>query len=151
VSDSSAAVDRPDPPALDWQPPLCPICSNWTVHHGYYRVTGATIWACKDCRATWRIEPGGDDAPGEWADLGEPQCLSEGRGRDGGVARCILGENHVDSDDRDARVHKGVCSNGHRMVWGTNTWVEETTPPAPKAERGARTAERIRAAKETQP
>lgn len=144
MSVDQGAVERPAPPPLDWQPPLCPVCGNYTSNHGRYLVSGATVWACDDCEATWRIDPGDEEATGEWVAPDEPRCLSEGRGRDGGVARCLLGENHVDSDERDAREHKGICSNGHRMVWGRNTWVEVIVPPAPKAERDARTAERAK-------
>ncbi len=134
--------ERTDPPPLKWEAPLCPVCGNYTVHHGYYRASGLTAWACEDCRIVWRVESSDDDAIGEWMTPDEPQCRSEGRGRDGGVARCVLGENHVDSDERDTREHKGICSNGHRMVWGRNTWVEVIVLAAPKEERDARTAER---------
>jgi hypothetical protein len=143
-TDQATAVGRPAPPPLEWQAPLCPICGNETVHHG-------RAWTCDACRATWVVDPGGED-PGVWLNQLEPQCRSEGRSKNTGrTARCLLGENHVDADTRVARDHKGTSAAGLHLVWGRNTWVEETTPPAPKAERGARTAERIRAAKETRP
>jgi hypothetical protein len=142
MTDQSTSVERPDPPPLEWQPPLCPVCRNATVHHGFPPASGMNTWACEDCGITWRIYSLDDDATGEWMVPDEPQCRSEGKGRDGGVARCVLGENHVDSDSRDTREHKGICSHGHHMEWGRNMWVKEISPSASKEERDARTVER---------
>jgi hypothetical protein len=138
---------RDNPPPLDWQPPLCSVCQNETVHLGYTPVAGVNTWACGACRIKWHVE-NGDDAPGEWMDPDEPQCRSEARTKgtlrslDLGVARCVLGETHVDAEDWQACEHKGVSTTGRRLEWGRNTWVEEVTPAAPKAERDARTAKR---------
>jgi hypothetical protein len=79
-------------------------------------------------------------------DPDEPQCRSEGESQVilPATAQCILGENHVDADSREAKEHAGFAADGYRMRWGTNPWVKETVPAAPKAERDARTAERAR-------
>lgn len=120
---------RPCPPPLIQQNPMCRLCMEEVEHDG-------DGWHCPRCKAWWSSSYGAEDDLGQWDDPDEPQCASVGLPRNGGDAkRCMRGETHVDSDDREQQSHEadGMC-------WGRNSWIVETTPALTIAERDARDA-----------
>lgn len=146
MTETTTATTHPEhraaPLVLDWQEPLCLICGTEVTRtsDGY---------RCDQDKARWDVprevmEDRDWPDDGEWVDPDEPQCASTGRPKGYDHAepvRCLRGENHIDNPSKGVSNHRGP-----RITWGTNPWVEEIEPPAPKDERDARTAAR-RAAK----
>lgn len=129
---SSTTKTRPAPPPCEHQYPACGICDQETTSDG-------DCFVCEPCGAYWSYD---DASDGGWIDEDDPQCAATGGRRDGkgDPERCLRGENHVDSSDPKARVH-----HSRTREWGTGVaaWLGvEVTPPAPKADRDQRTAER---------
>jgi len=127
---TTTTTTRPAPPPIIWQAPLCPLCDAEVECDG-------DSLACTNCEAHWSVT-GNDD--GEWYADDEPQCAATGASRGGDAEQCLKSENHVDSPSQEVRAH---ASASYQWGEGIDSWHGvEVTPPAPKDERDARTAER---------
>lgn len=91
----SKILKRPEPPDLEFETPVCPICLTNTYHDG-------DGWYCRHCHVWWD----NDGQSGRWGEPNEQGCAStvEWFNTDRLSAeherirhlryRCILGEGH---------------------------------------------------------
>jgi hypothetical protein len=100
--------DRPAPPPLEAQAPLCGVCGNEVGYElGYF--------SCENCEAYWPV----DDAftcNGEWDEPDAKRCTSTDE-YGGEQVRCVLAAGHT-AGDCTARRHTSPF-RGRTRMWRT--------------------------------